>query len=38
MEWVSSQAADIFDAGVEKPFELYDKCLNKKGNYGEKDT
>lgn len=35
-DWLSSQAADFYDVGINKLVERYDKCLNKKGNYVEK--
>ena len=34
--WLSSQAADIYDLGIQKLVERYDKCLNKYENYVEK--
>ncbi|GFV36632.1 HTH_48 domain-containing protein [Trichonephila clavipes] len=35
-EWLSSQAADVYDLGIQKLVERYDKCLNKYGKYVEK--
>jgi histone-lysine N-methyltransferase SETMAR len=35
-KWLSSQAADFFDTGIQKLIPLYDKCLNYGGNYVEK--
>jgi len=35
-DWLSSQAADFYDEGIQKLVERYDKCLNKQGNYVEK--
>ena len=35
-DWLSSQAADVYDLGIQKLVERYDKCLNKYGNYVEK--
>ncbi|GFX61939.1 HTH_48 domain-containing protein [Trichonephila clavipes] len=32
-DWLSSQAADVYDLGIQKLVERYDKCLNKYGNY-----
>ncbi|GFY09996.1 integrase catalytic domain-containing protein [Trichonephila clavipes] len=31
-DWLSSQAADVYDLGIQKLVERYDKCLNKYGN------
>ncbi|GFV89672.1 histone-lysine N-methyltransferase SETMAR [Trichonephila clavipes] len=35
-DWLSSQAADVYDLGIKKLVERYDKCLNKYGKYVEK--
>lgn len=35
-DWLSSQAADFYDLGLQKLVERHDKCLNKNGNYVEK--
>ena len=35
-DWLSSQVADVYDLGIQKLIEGYDKCLNKYGNYVEK--
>ncbi|GFT13461.1 histone-lysine N-methyltransferase SETMAR [Trichonephila clavipes] len=35
-DWLSSQAADVYDLGIQKLVERYDKCLNKYGKYVEK--
>jgi histone-lysine N-methyltransferase SETMAR len=34
--WLSSQAADFFDRGIQKLILRYDKCLNSSSDYGEK--
>jgi transposase len=34
--WLSSQAADFSDAGIQKLIPRYDKCLNSGGDYIEK--
>jgi hypothetical protein len=34
--WLSSQAADFFDTGMQKLIPWYDKCLNSGGDYIEK--
>jgi hypothetical protein len=34
--WLSSQAADFFDTGIQKLIRQYDKCLNSSGDYVEK--
>jgi hypothetical protein len=34
--WLSSQAADFFDAGIQNLIPRYDKCLNSGGDYVEK--
>ncbi|GFT39827.1 mariner Mos1 transposase [Trichonephila clavipes] len=34
-DWLSSQAADVYDLGIQKLVERYDKCLNKYGNFTE---
>ncbi|GFW36389.1 histone-lysine N-methyltransferase SETMAR [Trichonephila clavipes] len=31
-DWLSSQAADVYDLGIQKLVVRYDKCLNKYGN------
>ncbi|GFV26177.1 uncharacterized protein TNCV_4888081 [Trichonephila clavipes] len=30
-DWLSSQAADVYEVGIQKLVERYDKCLNKHG-------
>ncbi|GFW56834.1 histone-lysine N-methyltransferase SETMAR [Trichonephila clavipes] len=35
-DWLSSQAADVYDLGIQKLVERYEKCLNKYGKYVEK--
>ncbi|GFS92866.1 HTH_48 domain-containing protein [Trichonephila clavipes] len=35
-DWLSLQAADVYDLGIQKLVERYDKCLNKYGKYAEK--
>ncbi|GFV24580.1 HTH_48 domain-containing protein [Trichonephila clavipes] len=35
-DWLSSQAADVYDLSIQKLVERYDKCLNKYGKYVEK--
>ncbi|GFT90519.1 HTH_48 domain-containing protein [Trichonephila clavipes] len=35
-DWFSSQAADVYDLGIQKLVERYDKCLNKYGKNVEK--
>ncbi|GFT76564.1 HTH_48 domain-containing protein [Trichonephila clavipes] len=35
-DWLSSQAADVYDLGIQKFVERYDKCLSKYGEYVEK--
>ena len=35
-DWLSSQAADFYNLGIQKLVERCDKCLNKYGNYVEK--
>ncbi|GFV03553.1 mariner Mos1 transposase [Trichonephila clavipes] len=35
-DWLSSQAADIYDLGIQKLVERYDKCLKKHGKDIEK--
>ena len=35
-DWLSSLAADVYDLGLQKLVERYDKYLNKYGNYVEK--
>jgi len=32
----ASQAAPLFDEGIQKLVQRYDKCLNNDGNYVEK--
>jgi hypothetical protein len=34
--WLSSQAANFFDTGIQKFIPRYDKCLNSSGVYVEK--
>jgi hypothetical protein len=34
--WMSSQAADFFDTGIQKRIPPYDKCLSSGGDYVEK--
>jgi hypothetical protein len=34
--WSASQAASLYDAGIQKLVPHYDKCLNSGGNYVEK--
>jgi histone-lysine N-methyltransferase SETMAR len=34
--WFASQAASLYDAGIQKLVPRYDKCLNNSGNYVEK--
>jgi hypothetical protein len=34
--WLSSQAADFFDIGIQKLIPQYDKCLSSSGDYIEK--
>jgi hypothetical protein len=31
--WLSSQAADFFDTGIQKLIPQYDKCLKSVGDY-----
>jgi hypothetical protein len=33
--WFASQAASLYDAGIQKLVSHYDKCLNNFGNYVE---
>ncbi|GFX47055.1 mariner Mos1 transposase [Trichonephila clavipes] len=35
-DWLFSPAADVYDLGIQKLVERYDKCLNKYGKYVEK--
>ena len=35
-DWLSSQAADDYDLGIQKLVERYDKCLKRCGNNVEK--
>ncbi|GFV77460.1 histone-lysine N-methyltransferase SETMAR [Trichonephila clavipes] len=35
-DWLSSQAADVYEVSRQKLVERYDKCLNKHGKYVEK--
>ena len=35
-DWLSSQAADVCDLGIQKLVERYDKCLKRCGNNVEK--
>jgi hypothetical protein len=34
--WLSSQAADFFDTGIQKRIPWYYKCLSSVGDYIEK--
>jgi len=34
--WLSSQPATFYDAGIVKLVSRYDKCLNSEGDYVEK--
>jgi hypothetical protein len=34
--WLSLQAADFFDTGIQKLISPYDKCLSSGGDYVEK--
>jgi hypothetical protein len=34
--WLSSQAADFFDIGIQKLIPRYDTCLSSSGDYVEK--
>jgi hypothetical protein len=34
--WLSSQAAGLFDTGIQKLIPQYDKCLNSGDDYIEK--
>jgi hypothetical protein len=34
--WLSSQAADFFDTGIQKLIPRYDKCLSSGGDDAEK--
>ena len=34
--WFHSQAADLYDTGMQKLIPRYDKCLNSGGDYVEK--
>jgi hypothetical protein len=34
--WLSSQAADLFDTGIQKLIPQYNKCLNSGNDYVEK--
>lgn len=36
MQWLTKQAADFFEEGLQKLIVRYDKCLNIGGNYVEK--
>lgn len=36
MQWLTSQAADFYEEGIQKLVQRYDKCLNIAGNYVEK--
>lgn len=36
MQWLTSQAADFYEEGIQKLVQRYDKCLNIDGNYVEK--
>jgi len=35
-EWLKSQAAKLYDDGINKLVHCYDKCLNLNGDYVEK--
>jgi len=35
-DWLSSQPATFYDAGIVKLMSCYDKCLNSEGDYVEK--
>ena len=35
-DWLSSQLATFYDAGLVKLVSRYDKCLNSEGDYVEK--
>jgi hypothetical protein len=35
-DWLSSQPATFYDAGIVKFVSCYDKCLNSEGDYVEK--
>jgi len=35
-DWLSSQPATFYDAGIVKLVSRYDKCLNSEGDYVEK--
>jgi len=35
-DWLSSQPATFYDAGIVKLMSCYDKCLKSEGDYGEK--
>ena len=35
LQWMSNQAADFFEEGIQKLVERYNKCLNIGGNYVE---
>jgi hypothetical protein len=34
--WLSSQAADFFDRGIQELIPQYNKCLSSRGDYIEK--
>jgi hypothetical protein len=34
--WLSSQAADFFDTGIQKLIPQYDNCFNSGSDYAEK--
>src|SRR5258705_10551213 len=36
VQWLSNQAADFYEDGIQKLVVRYDKCLNTGGNYVEK--
>ena len=36
MQWLTSQAADFYEEGIQKLVQRYDKCFNIEGNYVEK--
>jgi hypothetical protein len=35
-DWLSSQAATLFDVGIQKLISHYDKCLNSEGDFVKK--
>ena len=34
--WLHTQAASLYEEGIQKPITCYDKCLNVYGDYVEK--